>query len=74
MPTRVTMKGLIEPVVIDEGFIECTNKLNIAAANGKQFVITKAEDNGENLVLNINEILTLRQVDTEDSERVPEAF
>jgi hypothetical protein len=56
MTVVIFMRGALEPVEIEDSFVETLNSLNNAAAGGKQFVGTKTSD-GDNVLLNVEEVL-----------------
>ena len=58
MPVLVTMKGLLEPVTLEDDYTETMNALNMTAAQGKEFVSTRTQD-GDNILLHIDQILTV---------------
>lgn len=62
MPVAVTMKGLLEPIELDEGFAETMQVLNNAAMQGKEFVVATGED-GTNVLLKMDNILIIRETD-----------
>lgn len=62
MPTDVTMRGLLEPLRLEEDFPTCVGTLNMATAQGKEFVVATAEDNGDHIAVAARNILTLREV------------
>lgn len=64
MPVAVTMKGLLEPVVLEDSFLEAANALNIAAAQGKEFIVTRDND-GKNVALAMHNILYIKEQDEE---------
>lgn len=71
MPCILTMRGLIEPVVLEDNFAETANNLNMHAAAGKEFVVTRT-DRGENLIIKMDNILTIKEV--EDDWAIPDAI
>ena len=71
MPCVLTMRGLIEPVELEDNFQETANNLNMHAAAGKEFVVTRTV-RGENLIIKMDNILTIQEV--EDEYEVPGAF
>jgi hypothetical protein len=64
MPCDVLLKNSLEPVRIEESFRDCTNTLNNAAQRNMAFVVCTHED-GSNLLINMTNILTLREVEPE---------
>lgn len=62
MPMLITMRGLLEPVKIEEGFHEFANGLNLAAAKGHAIILCRTPD-GENILVATQEILTAKEVD-----------
>jgi len=62
MPTAITMRGLLEPIVINENFLETTTALNMAAAKGSEFVICNAPD-GEPVAFATHNILTVKEIE-----------
>lgn len=63
MPTSVTMKGMLEPIVLHDGFLETVQALNISIAKGNHFVVGERDDNGEPIALALPNILTITAVD-----------
>ena len=63
MPTAVTMRGMLEPIVLQDGFMETVNALNISVAKGNHFVIGERDDNGEPIAIALPNILTITGVD-----------
>jgi hypothetical protein len=63
MSVIVTMKGALESVELDEGFQETMNTLNMTAIQGKTFVASRTKQ-GEYILLNIENILTVRENDS----------
>lgn len=64
MPVAVTMKGLLEPITLEDSFLETANALNIASAQGKEFIVTKNSD-GEHVALAMRNILYILEQDPE---------
>jgi hypothetical protein len=62
---EVTMKGLLEPVSLEDDWVETMNALNLAAANGKEFVATRTGD-GDNILLKMENILTIKEIESDD--------
>ena len=60
MSVVVTMKGALESVTIDEDYTATLHTFNLTAAQGKKFASTKTED-GDDLLINIDEVLTARE-------------
>lgn len=63
MPTAVTMKGLLEPIILHDEFMETVNALNISSAKGNHFVIGERDDNGEPIAMALPNILTITGID-----------
>ncbi len=72
MPSDLTMRGLIEPIRLEDDCLEVVHLLNHSIAQGKEFVATKTVE-GDDIVIKLGNILTLRGVD-EDNEEMPRAF
>ena len=72
MPSALTMRGLIEPIILEDNVLETVHLLNNSIAQGKEFVATKTAD-GDDLVIKLGNILTLRSVDDDDGS-MPGAF
>lgn len=62
MPCAVTLRGLLEPVVIQDDYASTLNSLNNLATQGKAFALTQTED-GPNVLLNITQILTILEIE-----------
>lgn len=62
MTVIVTMRGLLEPVEVENDFVGMANDLNIAAASGKAFVVARSPE-GENMALQAGEILVIKEKD-----------
>lgn len=60
MPVAVTMKGLLEPVLLEDSFNETTNALNLAAAKGMEFIVTRNSE-GEPVALAMHNILYIHE-------------
>lgn len=58
------MRGLLEPVELEEDWMETANRLNHAAVQGKEFVATTTSE-GKNILLKLDNILTIEEKDTE---------
>jgi hypothetical protein len=71
MTVKLTMRGLLEPIELEDNFDEAVNQLNNSAAQGKEFVVTR-KNTGEHLIIKMGNILTLEQIDDEDE--FPSAF
>lgn len=65
MPSEVTMRGLLEPVRLEEGFMEAIATLNMAAAQGKEFVVATSLEDGENIAMAARNILIIKGVEDE---------
>lgn len=65
MPVLVTMRGLLEGVVLEDSFADTAQALNIAAAQGREFAATKTKD-GDHILLNVNNILTIVELADEE--------
>ena len=68
MTVAVTLRGALEPVLLDEDFPSIANTLNMAGATGRQFIAADGE-NGPVLIA-LNQILTVREVE-EDMTFLP---
>jgi len=64
MSVIVAMRGLLEPVELEEDFTETANRLNLAAVAGKEFVATTTSE-GKNILLKLDNILTIEEKDGE---------
>jgi hypothetical protein len=62
MPVAVTMKGLLEPVVLEDSFLETSNALNVAAAKGMEFIVTRNVE-GDPVALSMHNILFIQEQD-----------
>lgn len=62
-PVQITVRDVIDPIEIEGNFVEFINDLNIAAAQGKQFVICR-ESTGGNIAFETRNIVMMR--DPED--------
>jgi hypothetical protein len=62
----VSMRGLLEPLELEEDFAETAHRLNIAAAQGREFVAT-TDELGRNVLLKMDNILTIVEKDDEDT-------
>lgn len=60
------MKGLLEPISIEDDFGEAANALNIAAAQGKEFIVTRTVE-GDHIALKMDNILTIIERDEEET-------
>lgn len=60
----VTMKGALEPFVLDQEYVETVNALNVSAAQGKKFILADARD-GKNIALAIDNILAIVEQDVD---------
>ena len=65
------MRGLIEPIMLEDDCLETVHLLNHSIAQGKEFVVTKTTD-GDDIVIKLGNILTLKGVD--ESTEMPSAF
>lgn len=72
MSCTVIMRGLLEPIQLEDGFLETAHMLNSNAAQGKEFVVTRKLDGG-NIILKLDSILTITE-NEEDWEGVPSAI
>lgn len=63
MSVFVTMRGALEPIEIENDFDSALVQLNVSAAKGMQYVVTKTID-GDSIMFNSQNILLLREVDT----------
>jgi hypothetical protein len=62
MTVAVTMRGMLEPVLIEEGFIEATHALNMANAQGKEFILATTPE-GDNIGMSMRNILFIKEID-----------
>lgn len=62
MPTAVTLKGLLEPVTLEDDFVDTLNALNMSAAQGREFIVTRNND-GEKVGFAMNNIVFLQELD-----------
>lgn len=62
MTVVVTLKGALEPVILDEDFLGMANQLNMAGASGRQFVVFD-DDEGGPVLLSLSQILTAKEVE-----------
>lgn len=61
----VSMRGLLEPLELEEDFADTAQRLNIAAARGLEFVAT-TDENGRNVLLKMDNILTIIEKDDDN--------
>lgn len=57
----VTMRGALEPVLLDEGFMDTIKSLNDTAIQGKEFVLSRDPD-GAHIGFALHNILTVKEV------------
>jgi hypothetical protein len=62
MTVVVTLKGALEPVTLEDDFLTTANALNMASAQGKEFVVTRT-DRGDNILLAMDQILHIIEGD-----------
>ncbi len=62
MTVFITMKGLLEPIKLEESFMDTMNSMNMAAVQGKEFVATRT-DNGDNILIAMRNVLTVIEDD-----------
>ena len=72
MPSELTMQGMIDTIILEDNVLDTVHLLNQNIAQGKEFVATKTA-NGDDLVIKLGNILTLRSVDDDDGT-MPSAF
>lgn len=58
----VTMRGVLEPVILDEDFMSTIKTLNDAAIQGKEFVLSRTP-NGGHVGMAMHNILTVKSVE-----------
>lgn len=63
MPTDITLRGMLEPIRIEENFMETANVLENMAARGKEFVVATDDGDGNNIAVAIRNILAFKEVD-----------
>lgn len=68
MTVILTMRGMLEPIELEDNFAETISVLNNSAAKGMEFVVTR-KNSGENIVVKMDNILMLEEVE-EDEEQV----
>lgn len=66
MPSDITMRGLLEPVRIEEGFVEAIQTLNMASAQGKEFVVATSDEDGEHIAMSARNILLVKGVEEDE--------
>lgn len=62
MPTDIVMAGMLEPLRLEEDFVTCVGTLNMAGAQGKEFVVATADNNGDHVAVQARSILVVREV------------
>jgi hypothetical protein len=72
MPCVLLMSGLLEPIELEDNYIDTANLLNNVAAQGKEFVVTRTSG-GDNIILKMQNILTITEKE-EGWEGVPSAL
>jgi hypothetical protein len=63
----VEMKGKLEPIKLDGTFMDVVNSLNLSAATGKALILGRLDDTGENIALQMSNILTVTENDGEET-------
>lgn len=63
----VQMRGALETFELDEGFADTAMRLNLSAAEGREFVATK-DTHGRNMLIKMSNILTLIENEDDDEE------
>lgn len=58
----ITMRGALEPIIVRDEFDKAVYDMNLAAASGREFVLTTQED-GRNLAVALRNILTLQELE-----------
>lgn len=66
MPIAVTMRGMLEPILIKEDFQTAVTDMNIAAASGKEFLLANSVDGGA-IAMALHNILSIREVEEDDA-------
>lgn len=67
MTVIVEMKGKLEPIKLDGSFLDVVNSLNLSAATGKALILGRLDDTGENIALQMSNILTVTENDGEET-------
>lgn len=63
MAVDILMRGTLEPIRIAEDFMEVATSLNMASAQGKEFVVATDSLDGGNILIAMRNILTLKETD-----------
>lgn len=66
----VEMSGKLEPIQLEGNFLETVNSLNLHAASGKEFIITRL-NSGEHFAMKMSNILTI--CDGDEEMEIPSA-
>lgn len=56
----ISMRGALEPVLVDDDFMSVINTMNLAANQGKEFFLARAPD-GEHIGFAMHNILTIKE-------------
>jgi len=60
----VEMSGKLETVELEGTFLDTVNSLNLHAASGKEFIVTRL-NTGEHFAMKMSNILTITETDEE---------
>lgn len=67
MPTKITCQGMLEPVVIEEDFLEAKNAFDLAAARGMEFFSVRRHDNGGHIAFSMRNIVFIEEIDDDSA-------
>lgn len=67
MSVVVEMKGKLEPIKLDGSFMDVVNSLNLSAATGKALILGRLDETGENIALQMSNILTVTEDDGDEA-------
>lgn len=61
MPCTIHVRGLLEPVTVEDGFTDVLQALNMSAAQGKEFVVTRTDEGGQFVGFALHNILFIKE-------------
>lgn len=62
MPIAITMKGVLEPIVIEESFADAVTSLQLSSAQGKEFIVGTMKD-GQAVGISMRNIVSFGELD-----------